>query len=98
MYIYTCVWPLLMPVGRQKLFAHTSADYSNILSKIQIHTCTTAASALISTLLGEPLITAGFSSVPPAHCVEIGEGEKKEIALFCCSPQKQQSDNFLQLL
>lgn len=30
--IYTCVWPLLMPVGKQACLP-ASADYSNILNK-----------------------------------------------------------------
>lgn len=73
MNMYTCVWPQLMPVGKTRVFTRTSADYSNILNKIKIHKCSTPASALISTLLGETLITAGFSSMSPAHRIEIGE-------------------------
>lgn len=68
--------------GKTRVFTHTSADYSNILNKIKIHTCSTPASALITTLLGEPLITAGFSSMSPAHTVEIGEEEKTKLHCF----------------
>lgn len=73
-YLYACV-ASVKACGKTRVFTHTSADYSNILNKIKIHTCSTPASALISTLLGEPLITAGFSSMSPAHPVEIGEGD-----------------------